>query len=206
MNALIRTTLRIGVVAAAAALAAPTVNAQPDADMDAMMEAMEAMGAPGEQHKRLQHFVGKWDVVAKFYMYPGAEPTVSHCKAVVTSMFEGRFTREEFSGDFEMGGPEPVHFEGLGFNGFDNISQKYIYCWMDSFTTGIMTGEGTLDSSGKLYTFTSKNAPDPMTGGYKETQSKVKIIDDNKHVAEFFEKGPDGQWFRTMELTYKRMR
>ncbi|MCZ6811972.1 MAG: DUF1579 family protein, partial [Planctomycetota bacterium] len=36
---------------------------------------------PGEQHKQLEPFVGRWEQTVKFWMEPGAEPSQSYGSA-----------------------------------------------------------------------------------------------------------------------------
>jgi hypothetical protein len=46
-------------------------------DEKAMMEMMAKYSTPGEEHKKLQNFVGTWDTTAKMWMDPGATPQES---------------------------------------------------------------------------------------------------------------------------------
>jgi hypothetical protein len=77
------------------------------------------------------------------------EPTRGECTWTVTSILGGRFTRAELDADI----PGFGQFNGLGFAGFDNVSQKYIGAWLDSNSSGIMNGSGELSSDGATLTW-----------------------------------------------------
>ena len=42
---------------------------------------------------------------------------------------------------------------GWGLTGYDNHEQKYVGMWVDSMTTSISTSLGTIDKSGKQFSF-----------------------------------------------------
>ena len=63
---------------------------------------------------------------------------------------DGRYTKSEYKGDI----PGMGAFHGLGYNGFDNVSQKFVSFWLDNMGTGIMEGEGTLSPDGRTMTWT----------------------------------------------------
>ena len=50
-----------------------------------------------------------------------------------------------FAGDM-MGSP----FSGIGLNGYDNNTGKYVSTWMDTMSTAILYFEGTAGPDGKL--------------------------------------------------------
>jgi len=83
------------------------------------------------------------------WMVPGAEPMESECKATVTPVMDGRYTKCEWEG--EMPGMGPYH--GFGIYGFDNVSQEFVSIWLDNHSTGIMKGVGKLSADGKTLTW-----------------------------------------------------
>jgi len=113
------------------------------------MEAWLKLGEPGAQHADLMKNAGTWTIDAKNWMAPGAEPTRSKGKAVLTALFDGRYLRQEFEGDF-MGTP----VRGVGITGFNNATGKYEDTWIDSVstctvhTTGTQTAPGVWEFSG----------------------------------------------------------
>lgn len=140
--------------AAPAKPVAPSDHAQPGIpgmtpqQMQDMQTCMEA-GQPGPHHAELAKAVGTWHGKNKTWMSPDMkEPMVSECVQTVTSLMDGRFIKIEVTGD--MGG---MPFHGLGFTGYDNVSQKFVSTWMDNCGSGIMHGTGEPSSDGKTITF-----------------------------------------------------
>ena len=128
---------------------------------------------------------------------PGAEPSTSKGVSTNKMVLGGRWVQENFTGNF-MGMP----FSGLGYTGYDNVTNQYVGTWMDTMSTGMMvTSSGS--ASGDTYTFNSTMA-DPMSGKMTEMKSKVTVIDKNKHVMEMWAPAPDGTQFKMMEITYTR--
>jgi len=169
-------------------------------DPEAAMKAMwEKLGAPGEFHKHLQPFIGKWKLVVKYRMDPAAEWKESLSESEVEWIIGDRFIREEVEGEMEEG----VKFEGLGFTGYDNLKKKYVSAWMDNMGTGMMVSEGSCDESGKVFTFVGEHI-DPMTGKAGKDKTVLKIVNNDKHVMEMYMNGPDGKEFLAMEIVYTR--
>mgnify|MGYP000002783819 CR=1 FL=1 len=174
---------------------APAMGQDPK-EMEAMMKA----ATPGEQHKRLVAMAGAWNVAGKFWdpRNAAAPPTEMKGTAEVKAVMDGRYVHEEFSGDF-MGMP----FRGVGVTGYDNTRGKYISTWFDNMGTTIIYMTGSYDDAARVYTYEGQY-PDPMTGKDKPMRIVMKVVDDNKHVSEFFDPAPGGKWTKTMELSYTR--
>ncbi|MCC6486264.1 MAG: DUF1579 family protein [Candidatus Hydrogenedentes bacterium] len=109
------------------------------------MQAVMLAGTPGDMQARLAKDVGTWRGKMTMWMIPGAEPVVTDCSSTITSIMDGRYTRIETASEMPGMGP----FTGLGVNGFDNVSQKFVSTWIDNHSTGILTGEGKLSGDGK---------------------------------------------------------
>ncbi len=168
------------------------------AKMAEMMKKVEAAGAPGTAHKTLEPLVGEWTAEVKSWMAPDAPPIVSKGTAKAEWAMNGRFVREEFSGDM-MGKP----FKGLSLTGYDNQKKKYNSLWVDDMSTAIFTSEGTAADGAKVITFNSR-MDCPMTGEKDMPVKQVlRIISPDKHVFEMHDprKGEKG---KTMEITYTR--
>lgn len=114
------------------------------------MMAMAAAGTPGEQHKVLAKDVGTWNGKATIWMAPGADPIRHECTSTVTSILGGRYVRVEIAGEM----PGMGTFNGLGTVGFDNVKKHFVASWIDSMSTGMMSGEGKLSPDGKVMTWT----------------------------------------------------
>jgi len=171
--------------------------AAPAGGMDPGMDAMMKAGQPGEFHAKLKAMEGNWDTTVKSYMSPGT-PTESKGVSTRKWIMDGRFLQEDNTGDF-MGMP----FKGMGITGYDNIQKKYVSTWIDNMGTSIMNSTGTVDATGKTFTYECES-PDPMTGKMTKTKMVTKIIDDKKHTFEMSGPGPDGKEMKMLEITYTK--
>jgi len=112
------------------------------AEMQRMMEMGEKLATPGEAHKRLDYFVGDWDISTSVMGMP-AEPGTQTIKWILG----GRYLQSNLSASMM-----DKQFEGLGLFGYDNYKKKYTTAWVDSISTTLLTGEGLADQTGKVIT------------------------------------------------------
>jgi hypothetical protein len=164
-----------------------------------MMAAYMKYAMPGPYHKYLEPLVGSWDCTSKMWMDPSAPPQESKATSEKKWILGGRFVQEEASG--EMNG---MPFHGLGLTGYDNISNKFNFVWLDEMGTSVMYITGACDSTGKVITMYG-SYPDPMTN-MQEKKYKVvtRIVDNDHHLFEMYNIGTDGKEFKTLELSYTR--
>jgi len=168
-------------------------------NMDEMMKKMMEAATPGPMHKRLEAFVGKWDVKTSMYMDPTKPPVVSSGSAEFTSSLGGRYIKEEFAGEM-MGKP----MNGIGFNGYDNLRKKYTMFWIDDMGTVMSTGDGNVDESGKVMTYYGK-MDEPTTGEYDKNVKYVsRWVDDNKFIFEIQDLSRPEPNTKVLELEYSR--
>jgi Protein of unknown function (DUF1579). len=186
------------------ALALPLIGgdekkaAAPSAEEKAMMDAWMKAATPGDMHKKLGAFVGTWDVNVKMWEKPGGEAMESAGKAVNSWALDGRWVEQQFEGQF-MG--MPMH--GIGYTGYDNVKKSYVSTWMDTISTSVMSSAGSADADGKTMTFMG-SMDDPMTGKPVSVKEVVRVVDADHHVMEMWNPAPDGQMFKSMEITYSR--
>jgi hypothetical protein len=165
-------------------------------DEKAMMEMMQKAGAPGEAHKKLEAIVGTFDAKVKMWMDPSKPPEESTGVAENKWVLGDRFVEMQYTGTF-MGQP----FTGIGYQGYDNTSKKYVGTWMDSASTGMMMSTGTM--TGNTMTTTATVA-DPMTGKMTKITDKVVVADNDHHMMEMWGPDPTGKNYKMMEITYIR--
>ena len=111
----------------------------------------------------------------------------------------GRFLEGRFKG--EVMGQE---FDGLSYWGYDRYAGVYNGAWRDSMSTMTYTNKGTVDPTGKVFTMHGA-MPDPAEGGRMVISTEVtRIIDNNKHVMEFYKELADGTIMKVMEMTFTR--
>ncbi len=189
-----------GVAAAALGLAAdkpkPAAKAAPDEQ--AAMEAMMRASTPGENHKKLEAFVGTFDAKVRNWEKPGGAPVESTGTSEGKMVLGGRYVHEDFQGTF-MGQP----FTGMGMTGYDNVQKKFVSSWADTMGTGIMMSMGATDASGKTLEM-SGSSPDPMSGKMMTLRQKMTIADNDHHTFEMWGPGADGKSFKMVEIDYVR--
>lgn len=188
---------------AAALLFTGTVPAQDkaaDAKKQAeMMAAYAKAAAPGPQHKLLEPLAGKWTFTAKFWMDPSGPPMNSKGTAERKWMLGGRFLADDVDAA-EFAGQS---FKGFGVSGYDNLQQKYTGFWIDSMTTAMQVNTGTVDTSGKVFTYQTEFT-DPLTKQKVKGRDVIKIEGNNKHSMEMYRILPDGKEMKVGEILYTR--
>ncbi len=164
------------------------------------MEACMLAGTPGEMHKHLQEGVGLWHGKVQMWMVPGGEAMESQCVSKVSPMFDGRFIKCELEGEMPGMGP----FKGFGLYGFDNVSQKLVSSWVDSQSTGLMTGHGKLSENGKVltweYTFNCPLTKKPT----KMREVETTTGPDTKTLEMFGADPKSGQEYKMMSIALTR--
>ncbi len=168
------------------------------AEMQAAMEQMMALGAPGEHHRHLARMVGEWTYEGKFLL-PGAEQTSTGTMSA-EAILGGRFVRATWRGEF-LGQP----FEGIGIDGYDNIQKKHVSVWMDGMGTSLYLYSGHCDGGGKETTMTGTYF-DAMEGREVQDLGKMIWLDDNAFKLESYRVAPDGSRRKTMEIVARRRR
>ena len=166
-------------------------------DMQAAMEVYKKLATPGAPHKLLARMAGSWTTRTKSWMGPDSPPMESTGTCEQKMLLGGRFLQQEFAGDM-MGSP----FNGIGFNGYDNHTGKYVSTWMDTMSTAILYFEGTAGADGKTITQTARY--DDSVQGPMLWRSVTRITGDNTVFFELYGTGKSGKEEKMMEITYTR--
>lgn len=165
-------------------------------DMQACMDA----GTLGDMHKELAKGTGQWTGKTTQWMAPGADPVYSECTNTVTMVMDGRFQKCEFNGEMPGMGP----FTGLGYQGYDNVSKKFVSTWMDNMGTGIMFGTGERSADGKAITWTY-TANCPLTKKPTTMREVQRFLGDKSMTMEMHCTDPKtGKEFKCMEIELTR--
>lgn len=189
-----------GMISSSALVAEEGGAPQMDPEMQKQMELTKMRMAPGEAHKALEAFVGKWNYTGKFWMKPGDAAQEMVGTAENTLIYGGRFLKQTFEGPW-MG----EHFEGLGFTGYDNVREEYMTVWLDSMGTGMMTVTGQYDAATKTLNQSGKNSC-PMSGEKDHfCRSEWTVTDADKNTYTSYALAPDGKEFKMMEINYTRV-
>ena len=167
-------------------------------DQQAMMELWKKLGTPGEPHKQFASLAGNWTTITKEWMEPGKPPTESTGTAEMKTLLDGRFLYQEYNAQM-MGQP----FSGIGIDGYDNVTKKYVTAWIDTMGTGIFMMEGTANADGKTITLKGSH---PEPGGGKMSHRAVWTIKDaNNQTFEMYgTHGHGGKEMKFLEIVYTR--
>lgn len=177
---------------------APVVEAaQPPMDSAAMMKACMDNMTPGDMHKMMATWAGKWDEQLSFWMKPDAQPETHTATSENKMIFNGLYQQSTHKGD--MNG---MPFEGMGTMAYDNVRKVFVSTWIDNMGSGIMHMEGTWDDASKTLTMKGKMS-DPMSGGEVDVRETIKVVDDNNHVMEMY-MTQGGKEFKSMEIKMTR--
>ncbi len=161
------------------------------------LAALELM-KPGPEHARLSQTIGTWKVACTCWMSGDTTPKKSTGTAKVTSIFDGRYAREEFSGEFDG-----KAYEGIGTMGYDRAAKQFVSTWYDNMGTGIIrttgpavTGNANLELRGEMIC--------PMNGSTTLRQVYSYGTDD-RHTLTMYNTN-HGKENKTMEIVYTRER
>ena len=143
--------------------------------------------------------VGEWDVRADLRLQPAARAVTIKAKAK-SKMLGNRWLVTELRGaDMGRG---VFGFEGLGVNGFDPDTGKYVGYWVDGSRGIAIPVTGTFDAASGIFRTTSveRNRDGSKTTVHSETRRTAP----DTEVTTFTAVGPKGQRFVRMVLTYTR--
>jgi hypothetical protein len=198
-----RTTL---LAAAAALLALGSSHASPEKmsaakgpmDEKAMMEVYTKAATPGPEHLEMAKLSGTWALDVTSWMVPGAPPEKSTATAQFESILGGRYLQQRVHG--EMGG-QP--FDGMGLEGFDNVSKERFSVWMDNMGTGSLLSQGKCAVGAKTCTFSGR-MNDPLTGKPCKMREVLTRTSDDAFTFDMYGPDPSGKEFHMMQIVYKR--
>jgi len=170
------------------------------ADMQEMMKKWMECATPGEAHKHLDHFVGKWETLIRLWTEgPGKPAAESKGASEIRWIMDGRFLLEETSGQV-MGMP----WRGMSLTGYDNFKKKYIVSHIDNLGTAMYTSEGKFDQANKVLT-SFGNMDEPMTGEHDKTVKYVlRILSKDKYIFEMFDEVGGPNEYKAGEIIYTR--
>lgn len=165
-------------------------------DTAAMNKAWADYMTPGEVHKMLAKFDGKWDAEISFYYNPDS-PSVNKTICENKMILGGRYQQSTYNGKIEG-----MPFEGISTLAYDNARKIYLSTWIDNMGTGIMQLTGTYDNASKTINLKG-SATDVGTGKDIAVREIFKMVDENTQTMEMYEtKG--GREMKTMSILLKR--
>lgn len=111
-------------------------------EMAEMMANMQKYTQPGEEHKALERFLGKWNTSTSLMM-PGAPPA-SQGTTEFRWLIDGYFVISE--GETMMMGQ---NVKSVSIHGYDKFKMSYVASMMSSQDTALRSAEGDLTRDGK---------------------------------------------------------
>jgi hypothetical protein len=164
---------------------------------DALLKAMAQAGKPGAEHKKLQPFVGDWDLTLKLWTNPSQPPAEAKGTSQRKWIMGGRFVQETVN--VECHGKT---FEGMGLLGYDNARKKFSAVKACGLCGTISHGFATCSDSGKKFEC-AKEECCPLTGQTVKGRDEVVIESNDRIVVNVF-KTIDGKEVKVMEIVSTR--
>lgn len=172
-------------------------------DMQKMMQEWAASMQPGEEHKRLESFVGEYNVTMSMNM-PGGPPQVSKGTSSIKWVLGKRYLMEEMNIEkMAMGPGMEMPYSGIGMTGFNKTRNLYEGTWASSMDTHIYTMAGTWPPNSNVINYYG-TMDEPMLKMYNRMCNyRLTIVDDNTNLFEVFDLAvaPDHKVF---EIRYER--
>jgi Protein of unknown function (DUF1579) len=151
-----------------------------------------------KEHELLKQGVGKWDATITVWPMPDADPVTSQGTETNELLPGGLWVVSRFEGEL-MG----TAFEGIGISGYDPAEKKYVGTWADNMSPYLMTSKGDYDPATKTLTSIAESR-NPETGELIKYKEIAKSIDDGTRLFELYVPGEDGQYWKMLEIKYKR--
>jgi hypothetical protein len=130
-------------VAVAGAHAAQQSQTPAAPDMAAAMAKAKRFTQPGDAHKVLDRFLGRWTTETRVFI--SGKPGAAEKGTAETSwLMPGRWIKSDMSGTM-MGMPVQIHM----LMGYDNFKQSYVATTLSSLDTAMIRLEGDMDQAGK---------------------------------------------------------
>jgi hypothetical protein len=170
--------------------------AQPEGmDPEEMKRQYEEKNRTGEHHKWLEKCAGQWDAEMKFWMDPAGEPMESKGTEKNQMIFDGRYLKSEFSGEW-MG----EKFDGFSLMGYNNAEGRFESIWVDSSGTAIMFSTG--ERQGDKLTLKGE-MKDCMSEQMVQFRHEMKFEGPSKRVFTGYHT-MEGQEMKAMEIVYTK--
>ena len=176
-----------------AVAAKPETPPPPPMDSATMMKKYQEYMTPGEMHKMLASWDGKWTTESTFWMDEKAPPSKSTGSCENKMILGGRYQQSIHTSSM-MGQP----FEGVGMTGYDNGKKVFVSTWQDNMGTGIMYLEGPYDTATKTMTLKGSYV-DPVKGK-TDVRQTFKIVDDKNQYMEMYGTTAGGKEMKWMEM------
>lgn len=167
----------------------------------AMMAEWAKLAAPGEGHKHLDYFVGKWKTKTKMYMDgSGSKAMESDGTSNMKWVLGGRFLMDEHHGSM-MGQP----YDGIGMTGFDNFRNMYVMTWASNQQTNLLTMTGMRHPETGVFTYYGEMDEPALKVVGRTVKYVTRIVDKDHYAFEIIDLHA-GDNYKVIEIAYERMK
>ena len=162
-------------------------------------ESRPDLGAPGEEHRRLDVLTGTWNVAVSFPVAPGRNAQGSAtCEAKWD--LDGRFVRLEYQSTF--GGKQLTI---VRYVGFDRQKARFVEIQFESTHTDVMHNEGVYAAESGTITTAGRHV-DAATGQLVTVRSVTTFVGQDAFTVQLFYADAEGNDAKTIMLTHTRSR
>ena len=195
--------LMVGGILASSAVVSGDQEGHGEMTAEQMAEMAEwaKIATPGEGHKHLEYFVGKWKTKTSMYMEgPGSKPMVSDGTSDVKWVLDGRFIMDTHHGSM-MGQP----YHGIGMTGYDNYRNMYESSWYSNMGTNTLTMTGARHPETGVFTYYGEMDEPGLKVIGRTVKYVTKIVDKDHHTFEIFDVHA-GDDYLVISLSYERVK
>lgn len=186
------------VMSPAAARAQSQQPQQLSPEMQAAMAKAKKFTQPGENHKQLERFVGKWTTEFRFFMMGKPMPPekgTTEC----SWLMPGRWLKIETTGTLMR-----MSAQSLFLMGYDNFKQSFVYTAVSNLDTAMTHAEGDMDPDGKALILYG-TLDEYLTGENDKMVKYVwRFLSSDKMVLEVHDLPIGENNTKVLEITYTR--
>jgi len=162
--------------------------------------ALEETARPRLARRLLEPLVGSWTTVSRFRPNSSAPLEMAEGHVDTRWILGQLFLEEEvISSPTVSANP----YRGLGIMGYNPASDSYRSVWIDNRRQDTLVSTGTVDSSGRVFTFKGKYT-DPISGSEILTRQVITLVGEDTRTLDLFEQPRRGDEFKVLEVTYTR--
>ncbi len=195
--------LMVGGILASSAVVSGDQEGQPEmsAEHAAVMAEWTKIATPGEGHKHLEYFVGKWKTKSSMYMGgPGTPPMVSDGTSDVKWVLDGRFVMDTHHGSM-MGQP----YHGIGMTGYDNYRNMYESTWTSNMGTNMLTMKGARHPETGVFTFYGEMDEPALKVIGRTVKYVTKIVDKDHYTFDIID-AHVSEDYKVISIAYERVK
>ena len=183
--------------------APPGMDAQAMAMVKSLKAAHANPTAPSEFHKKLDHFIGDWDVTVRMWMMgPDSAPMETAGTAEVKWIYGQRFAIETLEAQLDMGGMK-IPLESMTITGYDNFRNQYVGSMCSAMSTEIINFQGGVTPDGSTFNFYGTMHEPMLNVVGRLVRFTTTIVDEDNHTVSVYDLHA-GEDYKVLEFVYRR--